>query len=129
MGDHLVNPKAQGFDMLSWKTEIPRLYVEGSIAAEIVPSREWLDSNPPDSDGKRPECPPLCAEVRWLLVGAALFPSRLQPPIKWPKGSAPAGELHRMSLVDFLRNVQALHPELTEAVVGVLTTEGDPRAE
>lgn len=115
-----LNPLSTQFETARWK-DLPRLKLGAKLETEIVPSAGWLAENPVIEGQERPSCPPHRAVVRTVYIIEALFPNRFKDAHSWAKGEAAQGLIDEKPLVDVLRNLQAVNPHLTDAIVSVLT--------
>jgi hypothetical protein len=120
VGQSRSNPLSTQFDLRRLAGDLAAMDVKGGVIAEILPSIEWLDKNPPDADGNRPSCPPSQSDVRWSLAVHVTFQSSMVVPIEWPSGQAPCIELFREALGEVLVRVQLYNPELADNIRAVM---------
>ncbi|HVV52172.1 MAG TPA: hypothetical protein VHO06_21060 [Polyangia bacterium] len=124
MGAHKSNPHAEGYVLGSART--PPVQISAHLDCEVIPSQEWLDENPADPEtGKRPECPPERAEVRFLIMGAMVIPSAVRAKKDWAAGFGPVAEIHRMRWQEFALLLIRENPQLAPVLNGPTPVQGE----
>jgi hypothetical protein len=132
------NPLAEDFRGLKPGQNVPPIQLGALLDAQLVPSAQWLADNAAEikraeaAKEPLPQCPPDQADVRIVIIGAAMVPKLTLHPRDYPYAQAPLGVLMTMpwaarfvdgNLVPGYRDlIVAQNPHMADEL-GSLTTD------